>query len=277
MVTTTMGDPNGGSGNVPRRRSVRRTDTYGRAFAGSQRHLQTWVNERTDALSRSVAEALALDVAPSAFDWRSPLAGAKYREYRDGAFLRAVGLEQHEADLRGFWPKGGPVWDGLAVVAGASGRPAVVLVEAKSYPDEVRGSGCQATAGGDALRTIQASLAATAAWLGVRQTPAWLGALYQSANRLAHLCFLRERLGHDAYLVNVCFTGDRRRPTAPDEWMRADGEFRREMGLADAHTPGLATLILPAMDETPTGHAEPTPDTARSYPSTHHAEVEPRA
>lgn len=56
-------------------------------------------------------------------------------------------LDHHATDLKQFWPTGGPHWDALAVIdlEGAL-RPGVLLLEGKSYPEELYGSGCQAEA-----------------------------------------------------------------------------------------------------------------------------------
>src|SRR5438045_159848 len=80
----TLHHPNGRS---------KRTDTRGRAFAGSQLHLQVWANHRTNALSSAITESLGLAITPDEVEWRSPRADNKYREFRDAAFLRAIGLE----------------------------------------------------------------------------------------------------------------------------------------------------------------------------------------
>jgi len=110
----------------------------------------------------------------------------------------------------------------------------------------VRGRGCQAAAGSEARRTIETSLSATARWLDVQTTNAWMGELYQSANRLAHVYFLRERVGLAAYLLNVCFTADPRMRTSSEEWSEAHRIFRRELGLEGANMPWLADVVLPA-------------------------------
>jgi hypothetical protein len=43
---------------MPCPRDPSRTDITGRAYAGSQRQIQTYVNERTSELSHAVGEAL---------------------------------------------------------------------------------------------------------------------------------------------------------------------------------------------------------------------------
>lgn len=226
----------------------KRTDAEGRARAGSQMSLQVWVNARSVAISASIVEALGFDPTSSAMTWLSPIQKSRYREFRDAAFLGTLGLGYYAKLLRDFWPKGGPVWDGLGVIARANClKDAIVLVEAKSYPAEVLGNGCMAEENSEARKTISASLDATARWLGKSSRPdSWMGELYQSANRLAHLYFLRERLGLEAYMVNVCFSHDQhpRRATTVEQWETAKLDFRRRLELDGMTTPWLVDITL---------------------------------
>lgn len=73
-----------------------------------------------------------------------------------------------------------------------------------------------------------------------------MGKLYQSANRIAHMYFLRELLGLEAYMVNVCFTGDPRTPTTEKEWETAKADFAKHLGICDVATPWLADVFLRA-------------------------------
>ena len=77
------------------------------------------------------------------------------------------------------------MWDALArVTLLDSGRTGVLLVEAKSYPQEMYSNGCCAS---EVSRTqIVKALQQTQRWLAVDNVD-WTGPLYQSANRLAHL------------------------------------------------------------------------------------------
>lgn len=229
-----------------RRRSTPRRDEHGRAFAGSQLQMQIWANARRERLSGAVCTALGLPT-DSAAEWVSPVP-PEFGEFKDGAFLRALGLEAGRSALRQFWPQGGPVWDGLAIVGLPDGQKTYVLVEAKSYPDEVIGSGCQAVEGGPSRILIESSLNATATWLGVPLKEVWLGDLYQSANRLAHVYFLREKLGKDARLVNLCFENDPHRPTTRTAWDDAHSTFKASLGLTGVQVPWLAEVYLPAAD-----------------------------
>ena len=203
------------------------TDSTGRAFAGSQRQIQTYVNERPSELSSAVADALqAFQLDESAIRWVSPLATDSYCEYRDEEFLGIIGGVHLTPKLAEFWPRSGPCWDALARLDGGG----CVLVEAKSHVAEVYGNGCGAS--GRSLPLIQSSLAQTKEWLGVSADIDWLGRLYQSANRLAYLYFLREIGKVDAFLANVYFTGDPHSPTTRQEWDTGIKTVGEQLGIA---------------------------------------------
>jgi hypothetical protein len=198
---------------MPCPRDPSRTDITGRAHSGSQRQIQTYANERMSELCHAVAEALQpCKLDESAIRWVSPLTADNYSEYRDEDFLEIIGAGHLAPKLRKFWPRGGPCWDALTRLDGGG----CVLVEAKSHVPEVNGNGCGAS--GVSLSLIKSSLARTKEWLGVRPDVDWLGRLYQSANRLAYLYFLREIGKVDAFLVNVYFTGDPHSPTTREQW-----------------------------------------------------------
>src|SRR5258707_2214687 len=96
-----------------------RVDANGVAFKGSQFQFQKYVNQHREEIVdelKSVFKEPGLQV-----DWRSPLTSDSHREYQDGSFLRRLDLSQYIADLNLFWPKGGPVWDGLALAYGNVG------------------------------------------------------------------------------------------------------------------------------------------------------------
>lgn len=224
-----------------------RVDASGAAYAGSQLQTQLYVNKRTEQLDDAVRGEFS-DLADATFDWRSPLADDGYAEYWDKAFLEHVDLTQHAADLKAFWPTGGPHWDALAVVnRPGSDRPGVLLGEGKSYPGELYGSGCQAKAKSMSRTLIEKSLAKTQAQLGVMtKTPAgWCGPLYQNANRLAHVYWLRS-LGVRAWLVHLLFTDDRIGPTSQAEWEAALKKADDELGLTGLTVAAAGHVYLPA-------------------------------
>lgn len=217
--------------------SRRRCDSAGRAFAGSQRQIQYYVNEQPDLLQEAISEAMQTTLA---LEWVSPLRCDKYREYRDGAFLKALGLSKHRKALSYFWPKGGPVWDALALDRVTGG---VVLLESKSHVPEIFGNGCGAVSP-CSIQKIDDSIAATKLWLSVPERSEWKAALYQAANRIAHLYWFREVLRVPAWLVNIYFTEDPHSPTTVSEWNEAVADMKYSLGISQI--PFYADVLLPA-------------------------------
>jgi hypothetical protein len=219
-----------------------RTDAFGRAYAGSQQQVQTYVNRRSEELNTAILRAIPeLGAAGAHLEWVSPLEGERFKEYQDGGFLSALGLLDHFGMLGEFWPQGGPVWDALArVTQPGSGLTGVLLVEAKSYPQEMYSSGCCASeiSRGQIVRALQQ----TQQWLGVEQAD-WTGPLYQSANRLAHLYFLRELAGVPTWFVNLCFAGDPHRPTPPAIWQESLKSVKVALNLPEP-VPFCADIVL---------------------------------
>jgi hypothetical protein len=216
-----------------------RVDSSGRAHTGSQRQIQTYVNERTKVLNSAIAQAVSqYNLDEQDIHWVSPLAADTYSEYRDSEFLERVGYGHLAPALRKFWPRNGPCWDALARIEGGC-----LLIEAKSHVAEIYGDGC-----GASLRSkekIQAALDSTKAWLGISSEVDWTGRLYQSANRYASLCFLRKIAGLQGFLVNVYFIGDPRTPTTRDEWDAAIQSVHQELGLV-REVPYSAAVFLTA-------------------------------
>ena len=71
--------------------------------------------------------------------------------------------------------------------------------------------------------------------------------MYQYANRLAHLYFVREVLRVPAWLVNLCFIGDRTtNPTTELEWRAALPLFKKELGFPDGSIPWVVDVLLHA-------------------------------
>lgn len=224
-----------------------RVDASGAAYAGSQLQTQLYVNCRRAALDSSIRAEFS-ELGQAEFEWTSPLCSDGYREYSDEAFLRRVGLGSRAAQLKTFWPSGGPHWDALAVVhfSGAS-RSGVLLVEGKSYPEELYGDGTRAKPGSLSRQRIEKSLGWTQGTVGAMHvTPVdWCGRLYQSANRLAHLSWLRS-LAVPTWLVHALFTGDPHRATTAAEWEAEIRYVNEELGLGSWTLPGAAHILLPA-------------------------------
>jgi hypothetical protein len=110
--------------------------------------------------------------------------------------------------------------------------------------NEIYGNGCGAS--GDSLQQISRALLRTKEWLGIVPDANWTGKLYQSANRYAHLHFLRGIAGIEAYLVNVYFIADPHSPTSLQDWSPAIDSVERQLGLA-ASVPFAGKVFLNAM------------------------------
>ena len=225
------------------------TQSAGRAARGSQRQLQDYVNIHPDKLSNAVLELLPDRVRElgASIRWVSPLAREDYREYRDAEFLDHIGLGSFARELAEFWPGMGPSWDALGIISDSLGKmkPGVILVEAKSHTREIYGSGCQASP--QSRRKIENAIGQARAWCGASGEEDWLGPLYQAANRIAHLYFLREQLRSPTWMVNLYFTGDPICPTDRSMWDLELSNVKTHLGLTGP-VPGLTELYLPALN-----------------------------
>ena len=193
------------------------------ANRGSRRWLQVLVNCRPGLLNDAISQRLA--DPPGDIDWRSPLVADHYAEYRDQSFLdRLAGSryfrapEQPQRELSDFWPRFGPQWDALAV----TDREQILLVEAKAHIGEMVTAPTQAR-GESARQKIQESLGTVKAFVNSKAPVDWSTSFYQYANRLAHLYWMRELNGQDAYLVNLFLVNDREMngPELVAEWQAA--------------------------------------------------------
>jgi putative restriction endonuclease len=237
--------------NLPHREALqwlwrgKRTDFTGCAFAGSQLQVQIYVNRRQDELSRALCTNIDdLSGRERDIKWVAPLERDGFREYWDQEALRVLGVAHVWRDLQDFWPSGGPHWDALAVVE-TPGEKSVVLVEAKSHPREVYSAGMQAVAPAS-MSHIRSALLTTKQQLGVAEDADWTGRLYQTANRLAHLHFFRNRVGIRAWLVNAYFLEDPHPEwhTTRTQWEHAIRATKEELGIGSARIPHLGEIFL---------------------------------
>ena len=171
------------------------------ALRGSQRWLQIAVNRCPDVIDQAISRAMGLG-QDETIEWLSPLESEGFIEYRDQAFLERLGINPRHRKLSDFWPRRGPVWDGLAQTSAERS----LLIEAKANLPEFDSNPTGAS--GRSLTKIQKALDETRSFLRVKSETDWTSCFYQYANRLAHLYFLRELNGIDAALVFVYFTGD---------------------------------------------------------------------
>lgn len=186
---------------------------------GSLRWVQLAVNRRPDLLAAELPRVR----------WLSPLEADDFAEYRDGSFLRLLGLDALIPKLKAFWPARGPQWDALGLMGTAP-----VLVEAKAHLREFISPATAAK--GAAREKIAAALEATRAFVGAEGGADWMARYYQFTNRLAHLHFLH-REGVPATLVFVNFLGDTdmNGPTDAAAWEGAFRAAEDALGLPRRH------------------------------------------
>ena len=178
-------------------------------------------------LNRLILEPLSTDK----LRWLSPLEEDDFAEYADMAFLDRIGRPEFEELLKDFWPKRGPVWDGLA----SSDRGDLILVEAKSHIGEICSPGTQASP--ESRRLIEKSLSDAAQAMNSKNPDLWPRLFYQYANRLAHLWWLRTQCSADAWLVFVYFLDDTNMngPTNIAEWEASLALVRHVLGIERRH------------------------------------------
>ncbi|MFN8178029.1 MAG: hypothetical protein U0167_08875 [bacterium] len=217
-----------------------RTPEKDAATRGSQKWLQILVNDRPDILARELSKATGGAIRGSV-TWCSPLRDDAFAEYRDQAFLDLLEIRLRKRSLADFWPAGGPHWDGL----GRAGKN-VILVEAKAHVSEVP-SDCGAGPG--SLARIRQSFAEVQSRYGAKPGRDWTKGYYQHANRLAHLCLLREFNRIAAWLVDVYVTGDEEMhgPKNRAEWKRETAKIHRALGLP-AQIPGAVDVYVDASE-----------------------------
>lgn len=185
----------------------------GKAARGSQFWLQTLVNENPEILNKAIVKA-APALKGQTIEWVSPLASEGYREYRDEVFLKKLDVGLTKCPLDEFWPKRGPVWDGLARTSAGE----ILLVEAKSHIPEAVSPPSRASE--KSRKLIRSSLDETKRYLNGSRDSDWAGIFYQVTNRLAHLYLLRTLNKIPSHLVFIYFVGDREMngPETVDEW-----------------------------------------------------------
>jgi hypothetical protein len=155
------------------------------------------------------------------------LAADDYAEYQDEDFLELLGISLDRLPLHEFWPRRGPVWDGLAGTS--TGK--VLLVEAKANLPELASPPSQASP--DSARMIRRALDRSKDSFGAPGEIDWSSVYYQYANRLAHLHLLRAENAIDAHLVFVYFINadDVNGPSTVVEWEQAISDAQRALGI----------------------------------------------
>jgi hypothetical protein len=208
----------------------------------SEHWLRIAVNEHTDELNDAIKNAFGWPSAER-IDWRSPLKSDGYAEYYDSEFLTQLGIENLRVPLIRFWPSSGPRWDGLA----RTDTGKVTLVEAKAHVGEMISHTRDSP---ESLSKIRAAIERTKAAFGAADKFDWESPFYQYANRLAHLYFLRELNGLDAYLLFVYFADAPDVPSAErctfHQWEGAIRLVEKALGLGShPFRAYIKSLILP--------------------------------
>jgi hypothetical protein len=195
------------------------------ASAGSQKWLQVAVERRPDVLLQALSRAGAVGQGAS-IEWRSPLRGRGFKEYRDEAALALAGVTRLKQPLSEFWPARGPVWDAIAT---APAGP--IFVEAKAHIPEAASP--PSRAGSESAVRISQSLVRARRWYAPRASAPWNGLFYQYGNRLAHHFFLRQLNGVPSTLVFLYFlnAADVGGPASETEWRGAIRLIHAALGL----------------------------------------------
>jgi hypothetical protein len=195
---------------------------------GSQKWTQDLINACPEILNAHIRAKLP-SLSEREIIWLSPLEKDEFAEYRDAAFLEMLGIQELTKELNQFWPKNGPQWDALGKT---SDETALLLIEAKANVLEI-----VATCGAKhntSLSTISERLAETQRWLNCRNPLIdWKSGFYQYANRLAHLYFLRQKGGKEAFMFFLYFMDDSTHiPTSLTVWDATLTLQKKLMGLS---------------------------------------------
>lgn len=198
----------------------------------SEHWLRILVNKNPSWLNKKVARLFQWP-RETHIEWLSPKASDGFAEYYDQEFLEKLGITAPlKVPLSNFWPPGGPRWDGLARV----GKSKYILVEAKAYVEEVILDYRSNAKPSSLAKIIKRLNAAKAAFHADAEAP-WETPLYQYANRLAHLYFLRQSNNVDAYMLFICFANapDVEEPTSVEAWRGAIRLAHKCLGLHRKH------------------------------------------
>lgn len=152
--------------------------------------------------------------------------------------------------LRSYWPKNGPVWDGIGTVEG-TGQKGLILVEAKAHRRETH-SKIKATSL-QSISKITETLTVTQKKFGsTTSINPWLYDYYQLANRLAYLQILNQELQIPTWLVLVQFINDSDHiATSKEEFIAHYQQVFQTLGIDHAASllSNLVLLYLPAIPD----------------------------
>ena len=210
---------------------------------GSQYFLRFAVNKKPQLLRSALRESGALGRWEDV-QWCSPLIKGKYKEFRDGAAVQALGCENEiHAPLAHFWPSRGPVWDAL----GTSGEQRPILIEAKAHIVEaVSRIGASSES---SIKLIVKGLALARKRYTKKSHADWTAPFYQYANRLAYQFWLREQNGIKSSLVFLYFLNatQMKGPATKVEWQGVKRLIHGVLGLpADLAQFGVYDVFMDA-------------------------------
>lgn len=203
---------------------------------GSLKNLQVAINidKKKEYLNAEISKVIGKQMK---IDWKSPLKADKYAEYRDGDFLKKLGiLNKIKYPLIDFWPDYGPQWDALGVNKISKADDEIILIEAKANIPEMVSSGTGAK-NPQSINKIRNSLDEVKKYLNINNGIDWTGTFYQYVNRIAHLYYLREKNQIKAHLLFIYFINDItvQGPKTKDEWLGAIQTMECYLGLAKKH------------------------------------------
>lgn len=240
-MTPTPIDP-----RAPSHRRTRVNPSSGWAYAGSQRHIQAYVN--TPAITNAMNRELTATFGPLAgttITWRAPLADDRYDEPCDETFWAAIGHPELAIPAATWWPTRGPSWDAVALAHPPTGEPLVLLIEAKANLPEFT-AGSFGAKNPVSVRMIQSALEHTRARLhATAPLDTWMGPHYQLANRLTWAHWLRAN-GVTTLFGYIVFFDDRSHvATSREDLLTEANAGFTSLGLSHP-TDWYATVALPA-------------------------------
>jgi len=210
------------------------------AAAGSQRWLQVAVNHAPNLLLDVLRPALQLDSSVD-IEWRSPLEADGFREYRDMAALRQLGIASlPKRKLSDFWPQRGPVWDAL----GKTSDGQYIFVEAKAHVAEAASPATRANL--TSITLIQKSLKEAQQHFAPQSQADWSNTFYQYSNRLAHHYLFHTVNNFPSHMVFLYFINatDMNGPKSEIEWQGAIKLIHSALGLVQTNHLGVHEVFM---------------------------------
>ena len=207
---------------------------------GSQGLLQKFVNDCPDQLNEYILSSspslLAFLGEELSIQWKSPLCEEKYCEYQDD-FLNVYYSDKKKTsvamqEIQKYWPRKGPVWDGLAVVEGRKdNQKGLLLVEAKAHVSETA-SRIKASSPASIETITETILLTKRVFKSTTPITAWLNEYYQLANRLAFLYLLNTVLHIPTWLLLVNFVDDQSyKSTSLNTWLQHYQKTFEDLGM----------------------------------------------